>query len=77
MPMQGPTNTPSPDLERTCRSLSMRPGSLTWSSAVAEYRVLPLALARHVRGLRPTNCGRQLPAWGERFETSAMLEVVV
>ena len=77
MTIQRPRNTPSADLERTCRRLSVRPGSLTWSSAVAECRVLPLALARHVRGLRPTNCGRQLPEWGGRLERSAMLEVVV
>ena len=77
MTIQRPRNTPSSDLERTCRRLSVRPGSLTWSSSVAECRMLQLALARHVRGLRPTNCGPQLPEWGECFERSAMPEVVV
>ena len=72
MPIQCPTNTPSPDSERTCRRLSMRPERMTWSTAVSEYSVIPLALGRHVRGAASRDV--RPPAVNVHISTPAALQ---
>ena len=58
MTIQRPTITPSSDLERTCRRLSVRPGCWTWSTC---------RQSDGARQLRPRPM--EVWAWGEASES--------